>query len=101
MRSAHSAFESFVKLNKKIPPETLQTVTAIQAAGRLSDTIAGHLNLKLDERQELLENLVPQRRLEDVHARMQAEIEVLETVKEDPRIAIPSDKTLSAARSQS
>jgi len=77
VRAVHSVFETFVKLNKKIPPETLQTVTAIQAAGRLSDTIAGHLNLKLDERQELLENLVPARRLEDVHARMQAEIEVL------------------------
>jgi ATP-dependent Lon protease len=77
VRSVHSAFETFVKLNKKIPPETLQTVTAIQAAGRLADTIAGHLNLKLEERQELLENAVPARRLEEVYARMQAEIEVL------------------------
>ncbi len=77
VRSVHSAFETFVKLNKKTPPETVQTVTAIEAAGRLADTIAGHLNLKLDERQELLEQVVPTKRLEEVHARLQAEIEVL------------------------
>jgi ATP-dependent Lon protease len=77
MRSVHSGFETFVKLNKKIPPETLQTVTAIESAGRLADTIAGHLNLKLEERQHLLESLAPARRLEEVYARMQAEVEVL------------------------
>jgi ATP-dependent Lon protease len=77
VRSVHATFETFVKFNKKIPPETLQTVTAIQAPGRLADTIAGHLNLKLEERQELLESILPARRLEEVYARMQAEIEVL------------------------
>jgi ATP-dependent Lon protease len=77
VRTVHSAFESFVKLNKKVPPETVNTVTAIQAAGRLADTIVAHLNLKLEERQTLLECFAPPKRLEEVYARMQAEIEVL------------------------
>src|SRR3990172_5019196 len=71
VRSVHSGFETFVKLNKKIPPETLQTVTAIESPARLADTIAGHLNLKLEERQHLLEQTTPARRLEEGHARMQ------------------------------
>jgi len=77
VRTVHSAFESFVKLNKKVPPETVNSVTAVQAPGRLADTIVAHLNLKLEERQELLECFAPSKRLEEVYARMQAEIEVL------------------------
>ena len=78
VRTIHTAFEKYVKLNKKVPPETLNTVMAVQAPGRLADAIVAHLNLKLDERQKLLETIVPSKRLEDVYARMQAEIEVLE-----------------------
>jgi ATP-dependent Lon protease len=78
VHTVHSTFESYVKLNKKVPPETLNTVLAISAAGRLADTIVAHLNLKLEERQELLETASPGKRLEEVYARMQAEIEVLE-----------------------
>ena len=78
VRTIHSAFENYVKLNKKVPPETLNTVTAIQDPGRLADTIVAHLNVKLAERQELLELVSPAKRLEEVYARMQAEVEVLE-----------------------
>jgi ATP-dependent Lon protease len=78
VRTVHGTFENYVKLNKKVPPETLNTVVAIDDPGRLADAIVSHLNLKLEERQELLEALVPAKRLEDVYARMQAEIEVLE-----------------------
>jgi ATP-dependent Lon protease len=78
VRTIHSAFENYVKLNKKVPPETLNTVGSIETPGRLADTIVGHLNLKLEERQELLEMTSPTKRLEEVYARMQAEIEVLE-----------------------
>jgi len=78
VRTVHGTFENYVKLNKKVPPETLNTVAAIDDPGRLADTIVAHLNLKLEERQELLEALAPAKRLEDVYARMQAEIEVLE-----------------------
>jgi len=78
VRTVHSAFEKYVKLNKKVPPETLNTVNAITDPGRLADTIVAHLNLKLDERQEILETVAPSKRLEEVYARMQAEVEVLD-----------------------
>ncbi len=78
VRTIHAGFEKYVKLNKKVPPETLNTVTSVSEPGRLADTIVAHLNLKLEERQELLELAEPSRRLEEVYARMQAEIEVLE-----------------------
>jgi len=78
VRSAHTGFEHYIKLNKKVPPETLNTVTAVSTPGRLADTIVAHLNLRLEERQDLLETIAPNKRLEEVFARMQAEIEVLE-----------------------
>jgi ATP-dependent Lon protease len=78
VRTVHSAFEKYVKNNKKVPPEALNTVTAVSAPGRLADTIIAHLNLQLAERQELLETHSAAKRLEEVFARMQAEIEVLE-----------------------
>src|SRR5688572_29198336 len=78
VRTVHTTFEAYIKLNKKVPPETLNTVVAVTEPGRLADTIVAHLNLKLEERQELLETLAPAKRLEDVYGRMQAEIEVLE-----------------------
>jgi ATP-dependent Lon protease len=78
VRTVHSAFEKYVKNNKKVPPEALNTVTAVSAPGHLADTIIAHLNLQLAERQELLENQSAAKRLEEVFARMQAEIEVLE-----------------------
>ncbi len=78
VRTIHSTFESYVKLNKKVPPELLSTITAIHEPGKLADTIVAHLNLKLEERQNLLEMISTFERLEEVYARMQAEIEVLE-----------------------
>jgi ATP-dependent Lon protease len=81
VRSVHAAFENYVKLNKKVPPEILSTVAQITAASRLADTVAGHLNLKLEDRQRLLESAEPMKRLEEVFALIQAEIEVLEVEK--------------------
>ncbi len=78
VRSIHAGFESYVKLNKKVPPELLSTITSIQEAGKLADTIVSHLNLKLEERQAILEILPTVDRLREVYGRMQAEIEVLE-----------------------
>ncbi len=78
VRSVHSTFENYVRLNKKVPPELVNSVQAIEVPGKLADTIVAHLNLKLEERQELLEVIAPVKRLEEVSARMQAEIEVLE-----------------------
>ena len=78
VRTAHGGFEGYVKLNKKVPPELLTTVSSILAPGKLADTIVVHLNLKLEERQKLLEIIDPVARLKDVYTRMQAEVEVLE-----------------------
>jgi ATP-dependent Lon protease len=81
IRSLHAAFENYVKLNKKVPPEILNTVSQIASPSRLADTVATHLNLKLEDRQRLLEIADSSKRLEEVFALIQAEIEVLEVEK--------------------
>ncbi len=78
VRTIHSTFETYVKLNRKVPPEVLNSIGTITSASRLADTIAAHLNLKLEDRQRLLEVENPGKRLEEVFSLMQAEIEVLE-----------------------
>ncbi len=78
VRSIHTTFESYSKLNKKIAPEIVNSVAAINDPGKLSDTVVAHLNLKLPDRQKLLEVTSTVERLEEVYSRMQAEIEVLE-----------------------
>ena len=55
VRSVHSVFEAFVKLNKRIPPEMLMQVASIDDPARLADTIVAHLSLKLNDKQALLE----------------------------------------------
>ncbi len=78
VRTVHSTFDAYVKLNKKVPSEVLNTISAITDPGKLSDTIVAHLNLKVEERQALLENVSPVERLEEVSSRIEGEIEVLE-----------------------
>jgi ATP-dependent Lon protease len=78
VRSIHTTFESYAKLNKKVAPEVVNSIAAISDPGKLSDTVVAHLNLKLPDRQKLLEIEDTVERLEEVYNRMQAEIEVLE-----------------------
>ena len=78
LRSAVSTFESYVKLNKKVPAELLPSLSSMDAPGRLADTIAAHLNLKLDEKQTVLEIEDTFQRLEHVIAKTDAEMEVLQ-----------------------
>ena len=78
VRSIHATFESYAKLNKKVAPELVNSVAAISDPGKLADTVVAHLNLKLPDRQKLLEVTSTVERLEEVFSRMQAEIEVLE-----------------------
>jgi len=80
-RSVVKAFEGYMKLNKKIPTEVLATVTSIEEAGRLSDTIVSHLNLKLQDKQTILEILDPLKRLEKLYEKMQEEVEILQIEK--------------------
>jgi ATP-dependent Lon protease len=81
MRSVQSTFEAYVKLNKRIPPEMLMSVSTIDDPARLSDTIVAHLSLKLNDKQAILETESPQKRLEKLYELMQGEIEILQVEK--------------------
>src|SRR5205814_636629 len=76
-----SQFEQYIKLNKKIPPEILSTLSGIEEPGRLADTIAAHLTLKLDEKQDLLESLDVGIRLERLMGAIENEIDLLQVEK--------------------
>ncbi len=78
VRQIKTVFENYVKLNKRIPPELLVSVQSIDDAARLADTIVGQLTLKLADKQEILETLSPQKRIERLLQLMQAEIEILQ-----------------------
>ena len=78
IRQVHSAFEQYVKLNKRIPPEMQMTVSAIEDPSKLADTIVAHLNLKLEDKQNILETDNPITRLERLFELMQAELEILQ-----------------------
>jgi ATP-dependent Lon protease len=76
-RSVVASFETYTKLNKKVSQEAFQTVAAIDDPSRLADTIAGHLTIKSEDKQGLLEILDPVRRLESVLTLVNQENEVL------------------------
>ncbi len=80
-RSVNSTFESYVKLNKKIPPEMIMSVASITDPARLADTIVAHLGIKLEDKEALLEAVDPAQRLEKVLGYMRSEIEILEVEK--------------------
>ncbi|MBY0316591.1 MAG: endopeptidase La [Bdellovibrionales bacterium] len=81
IRSVKTTFEKYVKLNKRIPPEILMRVSSIESAGELADIIVAQLNLKLEDKQKLLEQIQTQKRLEELLAMMTSEIEILEVEK--------------------
>ena len=81
MRSATKLFEDYVKLNTKIPSETLVTFMSIEEPGKLGDTIASHLSMKLSDKQEILEVIHPLERLEKLCEKMQSELEILQMEK--------------------
>jgi len=78
MRSIIFQFEQYIKLSKKIPPETLVTISAIDEPGRLADIISSHLSLKVQQKQEILESLSPRARLEKLGEIISHEMDVLE-----------------------
>lgn len=81
MRQVQKGFESYVKLNKNIPPEMIMNVSNIDKASKLADTVAAHLSLKLKDKQEILEIAHAEDRLEKLLALMQSEIEILQIEK--------------------
>jgi len=80
-RTVVSQFEQYIKLNKKIPPEVLVSINQIEEPGKLADTVASHLTLKIPEKQELLETEAVAERLEKVFGYMEGEIGVLQVEK--------------------
>jgi len=81
MRSLLTLFDQYVKLNKKVPPEILTSLSGIDEPGRLADTIAAHMALKLDEKQRILEIEDVRQRLEHLMGIIEAEIDVLQIEK--------------------
>jgi ATP-dependent Lon protease len=81
MRSAVGLFDQYVKLNKKVPPEVLTSLSSIDDASRLADTMAAHMSLKLDEKQRVLEMVDIQERLEHLMGLMESENDILQMEK--------------------
>lgn len=81
MRSLLSQFEQYIKLNKKIPPEVLSSIAGIEEPGRLADTIAAHLSIKVDDKQKILEAIDIGTRLEHLMAFVETEIDLLNVEK--------------------
>ncbi|MGE0725187.1 MAG: endopeptidase La, partial [Alphaproteobacteria bacterium] len=77
-RTAVAQFEEYIKLNKKIPPEVLVSVSQIDDASKLADTIAAHLALKISDKQDLLDTRSVAQRLEKICGFMEGEIGVLQ-----------------------
>ena len=80
-RSVVSQFEQYVKLNKKVPPEILTSLAGIEQPGRLADTVAMHMALKLAEKQKVLEIQDVRKRLEHMLAQIEGEMDVLQIEK--------------------
>ncbi|HEX5796327.1 MAG TPA: endopeptidase La [Geminicoccaceae bacterium] len=80
-RAVVTQFEQYVKLNKKVPPEVLVSLSQIDDPSKLSDTVAAHLSLKISDKQELLETHSLVERLERLYGFMESEISVLQVEK--------------------
>ncbi len=80
-RAIVGQFDQYVKLNKKIPAEILTSIAGIDEAGRLADTIAAHLPLKLEQKQKVLEMFALSERLEHLLAQLETEIDILQVEK--------------------
>jgi ATP-dependent Lon protease len=80
-RATLAQFDQYVKLNKKIPPEVLTSLNGIDEAGRLADTIAAHLPLKLEQKQEVLEIFDVPKRLEHLLGLLETELDILQVEK--------------------
>jgi ATP-dependent Lon protease len=80
-RTAINSFDQYVKLNNKIPPEVLNSLSGIDDPGRLADTMAAHMALKVEEKQNMLEMVDVAKRLESLMTLMEGEVDILEMEK--------------------
>jgi ATP-dependent Lon protease len=81
VRSVMNQFDQYVKLNKKVPPEILSSLSGIDDPARLADTIAAHMSLKIEEKQAVLEIVGLRERLEHLMGIMESEIDILQVEK--------------------
>ena len=81
MRSVNATFENYAGLSKKVPPEMVATIAAIEDSGRFADTVAAHLNVQIADKQNILEEFDPALRLEKLLALMEREVEILQIEK--------------------
>jgi ATP-dependent Lon protease len=81
IRSIAEAFENYVNLGKKVPPEMVSSVSGITEPGRLADTVIAHLNVRIPEKQEILALIDPHERLEKLLSLMEREVEILQIEK--------------------
>jgi len=81
LRSVLNLFDQYVKLNKKVPPEILTSLSGIDDPSRLADTIAAHMSLKLSEKQEILEIQNPRVRIEHIMSKIEGEIDLMQIEK--------------------
>ncbi len=81
VRSLLNQFDQYVKLNNKIPPEILSSLSGVEDGGRLVDTIAAHMSLKIDEKQSVLEQVTVRDRIEKMMALLESEIDLLQVEK--------------------
>ncbi|MBQ0079009.1 MAG: endopeptidase La [Eubacterium sp.] len=82
MRTVLTSFDEYVNVNKNIAPEVFATVVSIDNPGRMADMIASHLDIKIEEKQTLIEELNPKKRLEKINAILVKEIEILNIEQE-------------------
>ncbi len=78
MRAVINQYEQYVKRSRKLPPEALVTVTSVEEPGRLADTIAAHLTIKIEDKQDILATVPLQERLKKITSILNREIELLE-----------------------
>jgi len=94
VREVQSTFEQYVKLNKRLAPEILVSVQTIEDAGQLADTIAGQLQLKITDKQALLETTSPLQRLSKLYELLKAEMEILQFERKiRTRVKLQMEKT--------
>ncbi len=98
-QDARAAFEAYIKINRRIPQEILSSVTALEEPGQLADTIAAHIALKINQRQELLETADPYSRLAKLIAMLEAESEQLSQEQPQRRQAKAASGQTQAAES--
>lgn len=78
MRTVLHQFEQYIKISRKVPPETLSTVADIEEAGRFADIVASHLSMKTQQKQEILESVNIKDRLEKLNEVLRREMEILD-----------------------